>query len=181
MCLSFVMARAPASVSGSPSLRWLYTGRLSGLRTSRTRTGVSFDTPVRVRLREVIQRREPCRVEPPVPAGVAGRGARRGVRPSQGRRGRTGDPLTEKRHAQDVPTVEEAAAVVLEQQRPGGRNARYGQAWPRAVCVYAFLRIGAVPVSEVTTADVLAVLTPIWHDQPETARRVRQRIGAVMK
>ena len=92
-----------------------------------------------------------------------------------------GDPLTEKRHAQDVPTVEEAAAVVLEQQRPGGRNARYGQAWPRAVCVYAFLRIGAVPVSEVTTADVLAVLTPIWHDQPETARRVRQRIGAVMK
>ena len=26
-----------------------------------------------------------------------------------------GDPLTEKRHAQDVPTVEEAAAVVLEQ------------------------------------------------------------------
>ena len=46
---------------------------------------------------------------------------------------------------------------------------------------YAFPRIGAVPVSDVTTADVLAVLTPIWHDKPETARRVRQRIGAVMK
>ena len=27
----------------------------------------------------------------------------------------------------------------------------------------------------------LAILTPIWHDRPETARRVRQRIGAVMK
>ena len=26
-----------------------------------------------------------------------------------------------------------------------------------------------------------AVLIPIWHDKPETARRVRQRIGAVMK
>ena len=38
-----------------------------------------------------------------------------------------------------------------------------------------------MPVSEVTTADVLAILTPIWHDKPETARRVRQRIGAVMK
>ena len=46
---------------------------------------------------------------------------------------------------------------------------------------YAFPRIGAVPVSDVTTADVLAILTPIWHDKPETARRVRQRIGAVMK
>ena len=37
------------------------------------------------------------------------------------------------------------------------------------------------PVSEVSTADVLTVLTAIWHDKPETARRVRQRIGAVMK
>ena len=36
-------------------------------------------------------------------------------------------------------------------------------------------------MSDVTTAAVLAVLTPIWHDKPETARRVRQRIGAVMK
>ena len=39
----------------------------------------------------------------------------------------------------------------------------------------------AVPMSEVTTADVLAILTPIWHDKSGTARRVRQRIGAVMK
>ena len=38
-----------------------------------------------------------------------------------------------------------------------------------------------MPVSDVTTADVLTILTPIWHDKPETARRVRQRIGAVMK
>ena len=30
-----------------------------------------------------------------------------------------GDPLAEKRHGQGMPTVEEAAAAVLEQQRPG--------------------------------------------------------------
>ena len=60
-------------------------------------------------------------------------------------------------------------------------GARYGQAWPRSLRASAFPRIGAVPVSEVTTADVLAILTPIWHDKPETARRVRQPIGAVMK
>ena len=92
-----------------------------------------------------------------------------------------GDPLTEQRHAQHVPTVEEAAAVVLEQQRPGWRHARYERDWPRSLRAYAFPRIGPVPVSDVTTADVLAILTPIWHDKPETARRVRQRIGAVMK
>ena len=92
-----------------------------------------------------------------------------------------GDPLAEKRHGQGVPTVEEAAAAVLEQQRPGWRNAKHARDWPRSLRAYAFPRIGAVSVSEVTTADVLAILTPIWHDKPETARRVRQRIGAVMK
>ena len=92
-----------------------------------------------------------------------------------------GDPRAEKRHGQGAPTVEEAAAVVLEQQRAGWRNPKHARDWPRSLRAYAFPRIGAMPVSEVTTADVLAVLTPIWHDKPETARRVRQRIGAVMK
>ena len=92
-----------------------------------------------------------------------------------------GDPLTEQRQAQHVPTVEEAAAAVLEQQRLGWRHARYERDWPRSLRAYAFPRIGAMPVSDVTTAVVLAILTPIWHDKPETARRVRQRIGAVMK
>ena len=36
-------------------------------------------------------------------------------------------------------------------------------------------------MSEVTTADVLAVLQPIWLEKQETARRVRQRIGTIMK
>ena len=92
-----------------------------------------------------------------------------------------GDPLAEKRHGQGVPTVEEAAAVVLEQQRAGWRNAKHARDWPRSLRAYAFPRIGARPVSEVTTADILAILTPIWHEKPETARRVRQRVGAVMK
>ena len=92
-----------------------------------------------------------------------------------------GDPRAEKRHGQGAPTVEEAAAEVLAQQRPGWRNAKHARDWPRSLRAYAFPRIGAMPVSAVTTADVLAVLTPIWHDKPETARRVRQRIGAVMK
>ena len=37
-----------------------------------------------------------------------------------------------------------------------------------------------MPVSDVTMADMLATLIPIWHGKPETARRVRQRIGAAM-
>ena len=59
---------------------------------------------------------------------------------------------------------------------------RLGQRdWPRSLRAYAFPRIGAMPVSAVTTADVLAILTPIWHEKSQTAQRVRQRISAVMK
>ena len=61
------------------------------------------------------------------------------------------------------------------------RNAKYGRDWPRSLRAYAFPRIGALPVSAVTTADVLAILTPIWHEKAQTAQRVRQRISAVMK
>ena len=60
-------------------------------------------------------------------------------------------------------------------------GATCGQAWPRSLRAYAFPHIGAMPVSEVTTANVLAIPTPIWHDKPETARQMRQPLSAVMK
>ena len=92
-----------------------------------------------------------------------------------------GDPLATRRSVHGQLTFEAAAARVLDQQRPGWRNAKHALDWPRSLRAYAFPRIGAAPISEVTTADVLAILTPIWHTKPVTARRVRQRIGAVMK
>ena len=41
--------------------------------------------------------------------------------------------------------------------------------------------IGDKPVGAVTSADLHFVLRRIWHSRPETARRVRQRIHAVME
>ena len=38
-----------------------------------------------------------------------------------------------------------------------------------------------VPTVEKAAAEVLAILTPIWHEKSQTAQRVRQRISAVMK
>ena len=92
-----------------------------------------------------------------------------------------GDPLAEKHREQGRPTVEEASARVLAQKQTGWRNPKHAKDWPASLRLYAFPRIGAMPVSDVTTADVLQILTPIWHDKPETARRVRQRLGAIMK
>ena len=92
-----------------------------------------------------------------------------------------GDPRTERHKVRDMPTFAEAAARVLEQLRPGWRSPRHAQDWVSSLRVYAFPQLGHRPVGEITTADVLAVLTPIWHAKQVTARRVRQRIGAVMK
>ena len=38
-----------------------------------------------------------------------------------------------------------------------------------------------MPVSDVTSADVLEILTPIWHRKASSARRVRQRLRAVLE
>ena len=40
--------------------------------------------------------------------------------------------------------------------------------------------IGSKRVDLITNADVMAILTPIWVTTPTTAKRVRQRISAVM-
>ena len=92
-----------------------------------------------------------------------------------------GDPLAEKRRMEAMPTFADAARRVLEQKRAGWREGRHAQSWWTSLERYAFPRIGARPVSDVTGAEVLDVLTPIWHAKPSTARRVRERIRAVLE
>lgn len=92
-----------------------------------------------------------------------------------------GDPMRAKKEAEAVLTFEDAARKVHALHLPTWRNAKHGAQFLSTLETYTFPRIGALKVGEVTTSDVLAVLTPIWTAKPETAARVRQRIGTVMK
>ncbi len=92
-----------------------------------------------------------------------------------------GDPLAERRRVQGVPTFADAARRVVEQKQGGWRGRYHAHNWLRSLERYAFPRIGSRPVSEVNSADVLEILTPIWHVKPETARAVRQRIRSVLE
>ena len=92
-----------------------------------------------------------------------------------------GDPLSEKRRVQGVPTFAEAARRVLAQKRGGGRGRWHVHNWWRSMERYVFPRVGSRPVSEVSTADVLEILSPIWHVKAATAREVRQRIRSVLE
>jgi hypothetical protein len=40
--------------------------------------------------------------------------------------------------------------------------------------------IGDMPVDRIGREDVLRILTPIWTDRPEIARKLRSRIRAVL-
>ena len=92
-----------------------------------------------------------------------------------------GDPLAEKRRLKSMPTFTAAATAVLAQMRPGWRNPKHGRDWLSSMERFAFPRIGKLPVSEVTSADVVDALRKVWHERPATARRVRQRISTVME
>ena len=70
---------------------------------------------------------------------------------------------------------------MLKQKQGGWRGRWHAQNWIRSLERYAFPRIRRRPVSEVNTADVLEILTPLWHSKAETARAVRQRIRSVLE
>ena len=80
-----------------------------------------------------------------------------------------------------MPTFAEAAAAVVEQKQAGWRSPRLAKEWLRSLERFAFPCIGSRPVSEVTSADALEILSPIWHTKARTAKSVRQRIRAVLE
>ena len=89
------------------------------------------------------------------------------------------DPLLERRRA-SVPTFRDLASQHIEALRPSWRNAKHAAQWGSTLAAYAHPFIGNRPVDQVTRADVIGLLSPIWTKKPETARRVRQRVRAVM-
>ena len=96
--------------------------------------------------------------------------ARRGIAPAT----RTGGKAA-------MPTFEEAVAEAIATRSAAWKGDGTADAWRASLALYAYPTIGAMPVGDVTSAHVLDILKPIWTPKRETARRVKRRIGAVMK
>lgn len=104
------------------------------------------------------------------------------------------DPLAQ-RQAEEIerrkPTFGEMADRHIEAMEPGWRNPKHRAQWRMTLgrvrdaddnltrSGYA-VELRDIPVDEVSTENVLAVLKPIWSTKPETASRVRGRIEAVL-
>lgn len=90
------------------------------------------------------------------------------------------DPIHERRKVEGIPTFREASATVFASHSKGWRNAKHNWQWLRTLEMFVYPKLGDKRVSEITGPQIHDVLAEIWLTKPETARRVRQRIGVVL-
>lgn len=92
-----------------------------------------------------------------------------------------GNPLEARRKLiATVPTFSDAAKSAFAQHRDAWRNEKHAAQWLNTLSTYAFPVLGEMRVDQLNTPEVLKALSPIWLTKPETARRVKQRIGTVL-
>jgi integrase len=111
------------------------------------------------------------------------------------------DPIDAKRAQRDAErvavakhmTFKECAEAFIRDHEAGWKNgSKTADQWRASLRDYAYPLIGSLPVGAIDTALVLKVLKgdvkdkddrtegPLWTARPETASRVRTRIGAIL-
>ena len=93
-----------------------------------------------------------------------------------------GNPLAGRRRDKRIPTFEEAAREVVGLYvgawKGGNKTA---DQWLAGMHSHVFPHLGDMSVDEVTSADIMTTLKPLWTSKHATARKVRQRISTVMR
>ncbi|MDQ6438143.1 integrase arm-type DNA-binding domain-containing protein [Mesorhizobium sp. LHD-90] len=104
-------------------------------------------------------------------------GAREKARTLLQQIGRGLDPIAEAERAR--MTFKRTAERLIESMAANWNSAKTKANWE--LSLYQQCQpFGDKAVGAVSVADILGVLGPIWHSKPETARKLRQRIEALM-
>lgn len=91
------------------------------------------------------------------------------------------DPVAErKRRKLEILTFKAAALRVHAEQKASWKNGKHQDQWITTLENYAFPVLGDRLVNDIEGPLIREVLLPIWLKKPETARRVKQRIGVVL-
>lgn len=91
------------------------------------------------------------------------------------------DPAHEwKRKKNVIPVFSDATRQYYDIIKDGFRNDRHSASWLSSLETHVFPLIGSKRVDQIDTPAIQSVLLPIWLTIPETARRIRQRVGAVL-
>jgi len=89
--------------------------------------------------------------------------------------------VTAKAKANDQGERTFEAVAKLAHTARKGLAEKTNALWLARLQQYAFPAFGACPVDKVDGPAIIAALEPIWHDKPETARRLRRAISSVLK
>lgn len=92
------------------------------------------------------------------------------------------DPAAERRARRKTAdrTFKSVAEAYIAAHRAGWKNAKHAEQWASTLATYAYPVIGDKHVAEVTKADVIQIIEPLWATKTETATRVRSRIELVL-
>ncbi len=93
------------------------------------------------------------------------------------------NPIDVRRDAevagQSATTFGAFSDALIEDLQHGARSRTFKAEWSKTIATHA-AALRDLPVDAIRTADVLAVLTPIWQTRNETASRLRGRIERVL-
>ena len=74
----------------------------------------------------------------------------------------------------------DCAETYINTHRHAWKNKKHASQWSNTLAAHAYPKIGDLPVAEISTANILSVLEPIWLTKNETANRVRLRIEKIL-
>lgn len=77
-------------------------------------------------------------------------------------------------------TFKASAEAYIAAHSDSWKNAKHRAQWPSTLESYVYPVMGNLPVADISTEHVMAVIEPIWKTKPETASRVRGRIETIL-
>ena len=92
------------------------------------------------------------------------------------------DPILERQKNRGLQTtLIYCTKKVHEINLPTWKNEKFAKQWLSSLEHHVFPTIGKLPISQVTSADILRVLTPIWNTKGDTAKKIKQRLRMIIK
>jgi len=79
----------------------------------------------------------------------------------------------------ETPTFAKAVEACHAARAPGWKS-RHAEAFLASLKLHAYPRIARLQVDSIDGDDIVAVLSPLWHQKPAAARKLRQRINTVL-
>ena len=80
-----------------------------------------------------------------------------------------------------TPTFAQLVKEYVKLHRQSWRSTKHASQWETSLSDHVYESLGDIPISDITTANILDCIMPIWYTKHETAKRVVQRISKVMQ